>query len=276
MLRHRTPGAALAAERPRRRVNRFQAVSEAVPGPEPMVWPLRWFYFLIGLVLVPLAIMSTVVFFSSLGAVTSPQALVKSQPLIYFGWGVLIWTAAFIAGLQPRYLYVLGHELTHAVFAKVCGGYVVEFQAGSDGGYVMTDKNNPLIALSPYFVPFWTIVWIGLCAIGWLVLGHRSPDISLSWPWMIDIPWAGLIFFGIGYTWGLHFTFTLWMITRDQPDLKQQGVFFSLLLIYQVNLLLIAALFVGVSPELHWSDLADTWSSYSLQLWQQVEKIIRI
>jgi hypothetical protein len=275
LLRREEPGTKAGPVRPRRRVTRFQAVSTAVPPAEPLEWPMRWFYFLIGLVLVPLVIMSSVVFFSSLSAVTSASALVKSPPLIYFGWGVLIWTAAFMAGLQPRFLYVLGHELTHAAFAKVCGGYVVEFQAGANGGYVMTDKNNPLVALSPYFVPFWTLVWISLCAIGWLVIGHRSSVIALSWPWLIDIPWSGLIFFGVGYTWGFHFTFTLWMISRDQPDLKQQGVFFSLLLIYLVNLLLIAALVVGVSPELQWSDLADTWSSYSLQIWQNVKQVIK-
>ena len=63
----------------------------------------------------------------------------------------------------------------------------------------------------------------------------------------------------LGYTWGLHLTFTLWMVTRDQPDLKQNGTFFSLVFIYFINLVLILGLFVLASPGVAVGDLMEVW-----------------
>ena len=50
----------------------------------------------------------------------------------------------------------------------------------------------------------------------------------------------GLFLFAlIGLTWTFHLTFTVWMIFKNQPDLRQNGTFFSLTLIYLVNLVII-------------------------------------
>ncbi len=62
---------------------------------------------------------------------------------LYLGW-------FFTRLLQPvfLYFYVLGHELTHVIFVYLCLGRVSGFRVGLDGGHIVTNKSNILIALS--------------------------------------------------------------------------------------------------------------------------------
>ena len=71
---------------------------------------------------------------------------------------------SLIFAFLPRtmWLYVLGHEFTHALAAMLAGGKVTAFHVTSKGGHVLTDKVNWWIALSPYFVPIYALIWIAL------------------------------------------------------------------------------------------------------------------
>ena len=60
------------------------------------------------------------------------------------------------------WLYVLGHEFTHALAAMLAGGKVSAFHVSSKGGHVLTDRVNWWIALSPYFVPIYALIWMAL------------------------------------------------------------------------------------------------------------------
>jgi hypothetical protein len=72
----------------------------------------------------------------------------------------------------------------------------------------------------------------------------------------------------MGVTWTFHMVWTLWMIPRDQPDLKENGTFLSLVVIYLANLLVLVAL-LCVAEEapvrntrefaLEWLRHAATW-----------------
>jgi hypothetical protein len=68
---------------------------------------------------------------------------------------------------------------------------------------------------------------------------------------------------GIGATWAFHLVFTIAMIVRGQPDLEYGGVFFSIVLIYLLNLALICVLLVALSPVADWSGFARgvLWSA---------------
>jgi hypothetical protein len=46
----------------------------------------------------------------------------------------------------------------------------------------------------------------------------------------------------MGITWTFHMLWTLWMIPRDQPDLRENGTFLSLVIITLANVLILAAL----------------------------------
>lgn len=238
---------------------RLQSRNVAYQRTAPLVIPITWLNTAIGLMLLPVAWVTTQTFFTLLSKSATHDEVWRTPQVVLFGWGLVVWLAAFWAGLRPRYVYVLGHELTHALFVLLCGGKIHEFRVTADGGHVITDKNNLLISLSPYFVPFWSLAAVttyGLCgaafdlgSVQYLRLGE----------WRFSLGMDAALACILGYTWGLHLTFTLWMVTRDQPDLQQNGTFFSLVFIYFINLVLILGLFVLAAPGLTAGDLMEAW-----------------
>jgi len=175
------------------------------------------------------------------------QQLFYTDAFLYFSIGSFLMLGWFWTKLFRKtflYIYVLGHELTHAFFIFICGGKISGFKVTPDGGYVITNKTNVLIALSPYFVPFWTCIVLAISYIA---------------GFFIDIPYhAEILYFLIGFTWTFHLAWTIWMIPRDQPDLKENGSFFSLTIIYLANILLLATL-LCLSPS------GITFKSYCYQ-----------
>ncbi|MGI8604969.1 MAG: hypothetical protein ACR2OZ_18515 [Verrucomicrobiales bacterium] len=246
----------------RDRVHRRHAWGAAMDGPRAsLLIPVTWLNTALGVTLLPFAVITTLVFFSSFAQAAVDHSVWRTAPFWFFFWGLIIWLAVFWAGFRPRYLYVLGHELTHVFFVIVCGGRVIEFQVSREGGHVVTDKNNLLISLSPYFVPFWSLVVTALYGVA-AAIWDLGPTHYGVWFGRGAFRWDWLLFFTIGYSWGFHFTFTLWMITKNQPDLRQNGTFFSFVLIYFVNLLLIVSILVAASPDLTWSGFADEWARH--------------
>jgi hypothetical protein len=72
--------------------------------------------------------------------------------------GVACWVVVFLLLPKPMWIYVLGHESTHAVWTWIFGGKVKQFKAASSGGHVVTTKNNFVITLAPYFFPFYAVL----------------------------------------------------------------------------------------------------------------------
>ena len=232
--------------------------------------PLTWLKALIGLLLLPICYVTTTTFLGVFASGTSARAILHSAPLWFFCTGAVLWVIAFLGLPRPLYLYVLGHELTHALFVYLCFGKVTSFKVDRTGGHIVTNRNNVLISLSPYFFPLYSIVTIVIfAAIGLFVdLAAVYPNailfghVSFSWSWVL--------FLLIGFTWAFHFTFTSWMITKDQPDLRQNGTFFSLTLIYLINLLILSAFLVLASKSTSRHDFVHTWLKNGTELWDQV------
>jgi hypothetical protein len=63
-------------------------------------------------------------------------------------------------------------------------------------------------------------------------------------------PYGRLLYAVIGATWAFHFTFTCWMIPKNQTDLTDQGTFFSLVVIYLMNLLLLSVMLILASKQI--------------------------
>jgi hypothetical protein len=138
-------------------------------------------------------------------------------------------------------VYVFGHELTHAFWVLLMGGRVSRFRVARHGGHIVTDRNNFWIALAPYFFPLYSILIIG--AYGALRL-------------FFQVQPHGRVLYGlIGATWAFHFTFTCWMIPKKQTDLTDHGTFFSLVVIYLMNLLLLSVMLVLASAQITFADL---------------------
>jgi hypothetical protein len=116
------------------------------------------------------------------------------------------------------------------------GGRVSRFRVSRDGGHVVTSKANFWIALAPYFFPIYSILAIA-------IYGALSLFLNVQ-------PYGRLLYAVIGATWAFHFTFTCWMIPKNQTDLSDQGTFFSLVVIYLMNLVLLSAMLILASPDI--------------------------
>jgi hypothetical protein len=214
-------------------------------------WTWRLMRWLLALVLLPLCWVTTWTFLSRFSQATVERGFWQTAEFWYFATGALSMIGWFWSGLLRSlflYLYVLGHELTHAAFVVLFRGRVTNIHVSAEGGYITTNKSNLIIALSPYFVPFWSVV----CAVVYAVL-RLTADLK---------PWCDLVLYGLmGATWTFHMAWTLWMIPRDQPDLKENGTFLSLVVIYLANLLVLAALLcvAAESPLLDTREFAMEW-----------------
>ena len=152
--------------------------------------------------------------------------------LIGFGCGVLFFTLVS----RILVLYVFGHELTHWFAAKLFLRDTGDVEVGSSGGSVAIQKPNLWITLAPYFVPFYTLVWIGIFGIYRFAYGYPPPAMALK-----------IVYAGIGITYAFHVTLTVYSLLREQTDLRHHGQFMSLALILCVNILVLTAGLLTVS-----------------------------
>jgi len=160
------------------------------------------------------------------------------------GAGFVVWLVVFFALPRPMWFYVLGHEFTHALAAMLAGGKVTAFKVTSKGGHIMTDRVNWWIALSPYFVPIYALIWICL----WLSVDFYYPLGK----------WQPVLFFGIGFLWCFHLSFTVSMFHLRQTDLTSQGLLFSATIILFFNLLIFLLFFPLLTHDLKKSGY-DFW-----------------
>lgn len=159
--------------------------------------------------------------------------LLQSAPVETSGWtawalpiGFAVSVLGFFLLPRPFRTYVLGHELTHALWGLLSGAKVGKMKVGKNGGHVMLSKSNFLVSLAPYFFPIYTFLIIALrFAVGFF----RDQEPYESW-WLA----------AVGMTWGFHVTFTVYMLTQKQPDVLENGRIFSYAVIYLANLFFVA------------------------------------
>lgn len=188
----------------------------------------------------------------------------QSEPVWFSILGALVFLTLKFFRLMDAILmfaYVLGHELTHAIAALMCFGKVQALSVRLEGGYVDTDTDNLFVSLSPYFVPLWMLLWMG----GFFVANWAFPFESyLAW-----------FYSGFGFWWAFHVYWTLWVIPREQPDLLENGVVLSFMIIMLANiaaLLLLLRCFGVISFHGYLQDFkacaVDIYTTYhDLVLW---------
>jgi hypothetical protein len=203
--------------------------------------PTRWLNNVIALFLLPVVWVFTKAFFTCFKHAATYYAFWATEEFWFFALGAVLWVLAFAGGIwvsgrpHPLRLYVFGHELTHAIWARAFGGKIFDWSASKDGGFVLTDKTNFWIALTPYFHPLYSIIVVALYGL-----------VSLFYDLQ---PFTPLLFALLGVTWAFHLSFTLWMIPKGQSDLSAHGTFFSLVVIYLFNLLILCLLLIFAAPE---------------------------
>ena len=181
----------------------------------------RFVKFLIALAMLPLVV-AEVMTCIDLARAAAPVGQWREGWFMSLGAGFVVWILIFVLLPRTMWLYVLGHEFTHALATTLAGGKVSAFNVTSKGGHVVTDRVNWWIALSPYFVPIYALIWIGL----WLSIDFYYP--LREWQWVL--------FFGVGLLWSFHLTFTVSMMHLGQTDLSREGYVFSVVVILFINL----------------------------------------
>jgi hypothetical protein len=152
------------------------------------------------------------------------------------GSGFIVWLLIFILLPRAMWLYVLGHEFTHALASMLAGGKVSAFKVTSKGGHILTDKVSWWIALAPYFVPIYALIWVAL----WLTVDFYHPLRA----------WQSVLYFGLGFFWCFHITFTISMLHPRQTDLTGEGMIFSGVIIALTNLMTFLILFAILTHDL--------------------------
>jgi hypothetical protein len=192
--------------------------------------------FVIALVLAPLVAGEIWTLIDLARATAVPGGQWAQAWFVSFGAGFVTWLLVFCLLPRTMWLYVLGHEFTHALAAMLAGGKVSSFQVSAKGGHVVTDRVNWWITLAPYFVPIYALIWMAL----WLSVDFYYPLKA----------WQPILYFGLGIFWCFHLTFTVSMFHFGQTDLSSQGIFFSGVIILLINLVVMLFLFSLLAHDL--------------------------
>lgn len=139
--------------------------------------------------------------------------------------GAACWVTIYLLLPKPMWLYVVGHELTHVLWVWLFGGRVKQFKASAEGGHVIVDKTNFLIALAPYFFPLYVGLVVALFAVGHLI-----------WNWQSYLVWFHLL---VGAAYAFHVTLTAHVLKTRQSDITSQGYLFSAVVIFLGNILVL-------------------------------------
>ncbi len=182
---------------------------------------------LVAVLISPVVVAVTAAFYKRLLAVGE-----LAPNMNFFLFGILAYMILHTLFYKPTFLYVLGHEAVHAGMAWFFGGKVKSLKASKEGGSVKTDKTNFIIELGPYFVPVYAII-ITLVYIA-LVSSY-------------NINGATFVFL-IGFALAFHVVLTIEVMKVRQPDMVKSGYFFSVVLVYIFNIIVVALIFAIVFP----------------------------
>jgi drug/metabolite transporter superfamily protein YnfA len=118
---------------------------------------------------------------------------------------------------------------------------------------------------TPYFFPLYSILAIAIYGLLSLFLNMQ--------------PYGRPLYAVIGATWAFHFIFICWMIPKNQSDLRDHGTFFSLVVIYLMNALLLSALLIIASPQITFASFAadlvtniGTFSRWMVELFDRFSR----
>ena len=166
------------------------------------------------------------------------------EPEIALLLGITAYLAFHVLVGAPARAYVFGHELTHAAATWVSGGQVKGFKAGAQKGSVQVNRLTAFIALAPYLIPVYAILWTLLyAAVGFFV------DLK---------PWARWFFFGLGVALAFHLAFTVEALKQKQSDLEVAGPVLSLGIICWANVTLVLGVMSLMVAEVQfWAYLKD-------------------
>ncbi len=163
----------------------------------------------------------------------NPQTMVPF--LVGSVFYLVLWI--FVFSRRERFWSILEHELTHLVFATLFFKRIHAFYASRDGdGRVEVEGDNFLIALSPYFFPLLTVIILLI-----------KPSISSQFQFLLNAL--------LGFTLMFHFVYLLKEFHPSQPDLKKNGLLFSIIVVGFFNVFFIGICIAAL--EGNWYDIGE-------------------
>lgn len=136
-----------------------------------------------------------------------------------FWVGILVYPIFQGFIYKPVQLYVIEHELTHALFAILSGGKIRKLSLKKESGSVVVDKTNAVITLSPYFFPLYAVSFFLL----WKLASQFYSELY---------SYITIFYLVAGFLLSFHFFMTSKAILHGQSDLKHSGTIFSLVIIF--------------------------------------------
>lgn len=225
--------------------------------------PKTWVKFVVGIFLLPFVWVLTKTFLETLG-VSLHHGLLGTKGCLFFLGGIALWGIVFWLLPRPWLLwpYVYGHECTHAIWVKLFGGKVEEkFYVSVHGGHILADRVNTWIALAPYFFPVYSLLVISIYGVAALFMD------------MTAFQWV--MFLLLGFTWAFHLTFTCLLVLQGQPDLHYGGTFFSMIIIYGINLFLVTILLLVTAPYVNTTTFLQQFASNMEEFLEEVQWLLK-
>ena len=189
--------------------------------------------FLIGLAFLPLCWGVSRAFLDALLIAAGTTGWLSVEAVSLLG-GIAAFAMSWFAISHPVRMYVLGHELTHALWGLLFGARPSDVRVSASGGSVRLTKSNMLITLAPYFFPFYTFLVIIVALV--------------TYAFFRPLPYLPLWLFLIGFTWSFHVLFTLETLGQRQPDVKPYGRIFSWTFIFIVNVAIVLVWLATMTP----------------------------
>ena len=189
--------------------------------------------FLIGLAFLPLCWGVSRAFLDALLIAAGTTGWLSVEAVSLLG-GIAAFAMSWFAISHPVRMYVLGHELTHALWGLLFGARPSDVRVSASGGSVKLTKSNMLITLAPYFFPFYTFIVIVVALI--------------TYAFFRPLPCLPLWLFLVGFTWSFHVLFTLETLGQRQPDVKLYGRIFSWTFIFLVNVGIVLVWLATMTP----------------------------
>ena len=187
---------------------------------------------LLGVALLPMCWGVVRCFLDSVVAAAGESGGITAESIALLG-GMLAFALCWMSVPHPVKTYVLGHELTHAIWGLLFGAVPSRLRISESGGSVNLTKSNMLITLAPYFFPFYTFVVV-VAAI-------------VTYAFIRPLPWLPLWMFMVGFTWAFHVLFTIETLSQRQPDVKLYGRIFSWVFIFLANVALVLVFLAAVT-----------------------------
>jgi hypothetical protein len=213
----------------------------------------KWIKFIIAVCLLPVCAGAALALLKVLRATGNADTT-----WIPFLAGVACWCVVFFLLPKPMWMYVFGHELTHALWTWLFGGKVKRMKVTSSGGHVVVSKTNFLITLAPYFFPLYAMIVIAVFALGhWI------------WNWQKFFIYFHLL---LGAAYAFHVTLTFHTLQTRQSDVTSQGYLFSAVIIFLGN---VAVLLFGIpllTEKVGLLNALGWFFEYTGQIFHQLQK----